>query len=55
MSSRLERVQAFADATSFLGSVTGLDMLMSRTAREFGADYFLMIHHADFSRSGEGL
>lgn len=55
MSSRLERVQAFADTASSLGSVADLDMLMSSTAREFGADFFLMIHHADFSRSTDGL
>jgi LuxR family quorum-sensing system transcriptional regulator CciR len=55
MPSRLERVQAFADAAIAVSSAAELDLLMSGTAREFGADYFLMIHHADFSRSSSGL
>jgi LuxR family transcriptional regulator, quorum-sensing system regulator CciR len=46
----LDRVQAFADAAFAAGSIPQLHDLMENVAREFGADYFLMIHHADFSQ-----
>jgi len=55
MSSQLQSVQAFAEAAHGVGSVAELDLLMRETTREFGADYFLMIHHADFSKSSRGL
>jgi LuxR family quorum-sensing system transcriptional regulator CciR len=55
VSTRLERVQAFADSALAVGSAAELDLLMRGTTREFGADYFLMIHHADFTRSARGL
>lgn len=55
MSSPLERVQDFAECATAVSSVTDLRLLMEETARAFGADYFLMIHHADFSDGGRGL
>ena len=55
MGSQLDRVQAFADAAMALPSMSDLHMLMTDAAREFGADYFLMIHHADFSKETRGL
>jgi LuxR family quorum-sensing system transcriptional regulator CciR len=55
MPSRLGAVQAFADAAIAMRSMGDLHLLMAETAREFGADYFLMIHHADFSRGARGL
>jgi LuxR family transcriptional regulator, quorum-sensing system regulator CciR len=51
MTSQLESVQAFADAALAVASTFDLNLLMSETARDFGADYFLLIHHADFSRA----
>jgi LuxR family quorum-sensing system transcriptional regulator CciR len=48
-------VQAFADAALAAASLPDLHALMAETARAFGADYFLMIHHADFSREPAGL
>ena len=55
MSSRLESVQAFAEAALAVGSDFDLALLMTETVRQFGADYFLLIHHADFSASPCGL
>ena len=55
MVSRLERVQAFADAAMAVSSLAELHLLMDRTSREFGVDRFLLIHHADFSDGGKGL
>lgn len=55
MSSPLERVQDFADCATAISSLTDLRLLMEETAHAFGADYFLMIHHADFSDGGRGL
>ena len=55
MASRLETVQAFAEAALAVNSDFDLDLLMSETARSFGADYYLMIHHADFSAGDRGL
>lgn len=36
-------------------SLSQLHSLMVDVSREFGADYFLMIHHADFSAGDRGL
>lgn len=55
MRSRLERVQAFADAAQSVTSVGDLDIIMSEAACDFGADFYLMIHHADFRRRTHGL
>jgi LuxR family quorum-sensing system transcriptional regulator CciR len=55
MTSQLESVQAFADAALAVRSTFDLDLLMRETAHDFGADYFLLIHHADFSRAPGGL
>jgi LuxR family quorum-sensing system transcriptional regulator CciR len=55
MSSPLERVQDFAATATAISTVTDLRLLMAETAQAFGADYFLMIHHADFSDGGRGL
>lgn len=55
MRSRLERVQAFADAAQSVDSVRDLEFIMSEAACDFGADYYLMIHHADFRRRTHGL
>ena len=55
MASQLECVQAFADAALAVNSDFELNSLMSETARRFGADFYLMIHHADFSSGTQGL
>ncbi|WP_162806465.1 helix-turn-helix transcriptional regulator [Sphingosinicella terrae] len=55
MPSRLERVQAFAESASTIASGAELHLLLDETVRDFGADYFLMIHHADFSTAPAGL
>lgn len=55
MSSPLERVQDFADAAMTIPSITDLRLLMAEATHAFGADYFLMIHHADFSKGEDGL
>jgi LuxR family quorum-sensing system transcriptional regulator CciR len=48
-------VQAFADAALASPSLPELHELMAEATRAFGADYFLMIHHADFSAKADGL
>ena len=55
MRSRLERVQAFANATLAATSFGELDIIMKEAACDFGADYYLMIHHADFRGRTHGL
>jgi LuxR family quorum-sensing system transcriptional regulator CciR len=55
MRSRLDRVQAFADAAQSVSSVRELEIIMSEAACDFGADFYLMIHHADFRRRTHGL
>lgn len=55
MRSRLERVQAFADAAQTAASLGELDVIMQEAACDFGADYYLMIHHADFRGRTHGL
>jgi LuxR family transcriptional regulator, quorum-sensing system regulator CciR len=55
MASQLENVQAFADAALAVNSDFELNTLMSETARRFGADFYLMIHHADFASGSQGL
>ena len=55
MRSRLERVQAFADAAQTATSLGELDIIMGEAACDFGADYYLMIHHADFRGRTHGL
>ena len=55
MATPLGMVQAFADAALAAASLPDLQALMTETARAFGADYFLMIHHADFSKEPAGL
>jgi LuxR family quorum-sensing system transcriptional regulator CciR len=48
-------VQAFADAALASPSLPELHALMAEATRAFGADYFLMIHHAAFSAKADGL
>jgi LuxR family transcriptional regulator, quorum-sensing system regulator CciR len=55
MPSRLETVQAFAEAALVVESDFDLGLLMAETARAFGADYYLLIHHADFGAAPRGL
>lgn len=55
MATRLERVQAFADAAASVASLPDLDLMMRETAREFGADYYLMVHHSNFFTGELGL
>lgn len=52
MHSQLQRVQAFAEAAFTVASMPQLHTLMADVSREFGADYFLMIHHANFAAGG---
>jgi len=55
MTSRLETVQAFAEAARAVDSDFDLGLLMAETACAFGADYYLLIHHADFAIARHGL
>jgi LuxR family transcriptional regulator, quorum-sensing system regulator CciR len=55
MTSRLETVQAFVEAARAVDSDFDLGLLMAETACEFGADYYLLIHHADFATAPRGL
>jgi LuxR family quorum-sensing system transcriptional regulator CciR len=54
MTGQLESVQAFAESALAVKSIFELNLLMSETAQDFGADYFLLIHHADFSMDPRG-
>lgn len=55
MPSQLDSVQAFAETAHRAGSLKELDLLLRDTVPAYGADYFLMIHHADFSENPQGL
>lgn len=55
MSTHLERVQRFSSDAARCSEASDLQALIGETALELGAEYFLMIHHADFSRGAEGL
>lgn len=55
MATPLGMVQDFADAALASASLPDLHALMADATRTFGADYFLMIHHADFSANADGL
>ena len=55
MRSRLQRIQAFADDAHSATSFGDLDVMMKEAACDFGADYYLMIHHADFRGRTHGL
>jgi LuxR family quorum-sensing system transcriptional regulator CciR len=55
MLSQRERVQAFADDVQVVGSFSDLRTIMEEVTRDFGADYYLMIHHTGFSKSTHGL
>jgi LuxR family quorum-sensing system transcriptional regulator CciR len=55
MASQLESVQAFADAAISVASLSDLDLMMREAARTFGADYYLMIHHANYFEGLRGL
>lgn len=55
MAERLGLVQAFADAALASPTLPDLQALMAETVHALGADYFLMIHHADFSADPTGL
>ena len=55
MASQLGSIQAFADAALSVASLSDLDMMMRETAAEFGADYYLMIHHTNYFDGKPGL
>jgi LuxR family quorum-sensing system transcriptional regulator CciR len=55
MATQLERVQAFAEAASGVASLSELDVMTREAAREFGAEFYLMIHHANFFVGTPGL
>ncbi|TMJ13777.1 MAG: hypothetical protein E6G94_11015 [Alphaproteobacteria bacterium] len=55
MLSQLERIQEFAEAALAASSLKDLDDMMARATKEFGADYYLMVHHADFRQRSHGL
>jgi LuxR family quorum-sensing system transcriptional regulator CciR len=55
VSRELERVQAFADDAHAVASLSDLDVMMKETANEFGADYYLMIHHTNYFQGTPGL
>ncbi len=55
MGSQLERVQDFAESAFVATSLSQLHAMMAEVSLFFGADYFLMIHHADFSAGDRGL
>ena len=55
MGSPLERVQGFADSIQAADSLQDIEILMGEAACDFGADFYLMIHHADFRKRTHGL
>lgn len=55
MFSQRERVQAFAESAQSVRSFGDLKIMMEEAASDFGADYYLMIHHADFRKANHGL
>jgi LuxR family transcriptional regulator, quorum-sensing system regulator CciR len=55
MPSQLERVQAFANDAAAVASLGDLDLMMREAASDFGADYYLMIHHANYFSGEIGL
>jgi LuxR family quorum-sensing system transcriptional regulator CciR len=55
MASQLEQVQDFAESAFAATSLSQLNAMMAEVSLAFGADYFLMIHHADFSAGDRGL
>ena len=55
MATQLERVQAFAEAASEVATLSDLDLMMREAAVDFGADYYLMVHHTHFFRGTLGL
>lgn len=55
MATHLERVQAFAEDAHQVASLADLDLMMRGAAHDFGADYYLMIHHTDYTRPTFGL
>lgn len=55
MTTHLERVQAFANESYAIDSIADLDLLIREAAAEFGADYYLMIHHTDYFKGTLGL
>jgi LuxR family transcriptional regulator, quorum-sensing system regulator CciR len=55
MASQLDSVQAFADAALSVASLADLDSMMREAASTFGADYYLMIHHANYFEGLTGL
>lgn len=55
MQHQLERVQEFAEAAFEAQSLAQLHALLADVTVRFGADYFLLVHHADFSSGGDEL
>jgi LuxR family transcriptional regulator, quorum-sensing system regulator CciR len=55
MGSAIRRIQEFADAAASVDSLATLDLMMRDTARAFGADFYLMIHHANCFEGTPGL
>lgn len=55
MSSHLERVQAFAEAAQAVASLGDLHLMVEEAAHDFGADYFLMVHHTNYFVGTPGL
>lgn len=53
--SELSRIQAFAEGARSARSTSDLKSIILDTARELGADFFLMIHHADYRQKTHGL
>jgi LuxR family quorum-sensing system transcriptional regulator CciR len=55
MQNQLERVQEFAEAAFKATSLSQLHTLLADVTPGFGSDFFLMVHHADFSAGDRGL
>jgi LuxR family quorum-sensing system transcriptional regulator CciR len=55
MANKLEFVQQFAESTREIDSLDDLDLMMRDAAGEFGADFYLMIQHANYFQGTRGL
>lgn len=55
MASQLSRIQAFAEDARTARSTADLKSIMLDAVHGLGADYFMMVHHADFRRETDGL
>ncbi|MDB5669309.1 MAG: LuxR family transcriptional regulator [Alphaproteobacteria bacterium] len=55
MQTQLNRVQHFSEAALAATSLDELDLMMREATSDFGADYYLMIHHTNYFEGRRGL